>query len=47
MNNLTELQQFRQWAEQIGHWRIVEAVDRWRKLTTPPVDGTKEKSDEH
>ena len=45
MNQPTELDQFRQWAEQIGHWRIVEAVDRWLKMTALPADGTKEKSD--
>ena len=33
-------------AEQIGHWRSVEAVDRWRKLTTPPADDTKENQDD-
>ncbi len=43
--DLTELEQFRQWADDIGHWQIVEAVDRWRKMTAPPADDAEENSD--
>jgi hypothetical protein len=26
---MTELMKFREWAEKIGHYRVVEAVDRY------------------